>query len=108
MLREWRADLDVMTVAELRRGSEKSLRDTEVRLQALNAALADSEASMDRALERMQSYVLALKHSLNARAVGALKGEAGSIERDVDTLISDMTRSIAEAHRPASSGFRTG
>jgi hypothetical protein len=99
MLREWRKDLEVMTVPELRRSSEQSLRDTEVRLGALNRALGESEASMDRALERMRSYVLALKHSLNARAVGALKGEASSIERDVESLISDMSRSIAEAER---------
>ena len=41
--------------------------------------------------------VLYLKHNLNARAIGALRSELDSIERDTARLIADMQKAIAEA-----------
>jgi hypothetical protein len=41
--------------------------------------------------------VLALKHQLNAHAVGALKGELDGIERDVAALVDAMNVSIQQA-----------
>jgi hypothetical protein len=41
--------------------------------------------------------VLVLKHNLNARAVGSLRKELGSIERQTSKLVSEMERSIAQA-----------
>jgi len=40
---------------------------------------------------------LYLKHNLNLSAIAALEGEATIIESNVDSLIADMNRSIAEA-----------
>jgi hypothetical protein len=48
-------------------------------------------------LEAFQDQVLYLKHNLNARAIGALKGELASIERDTAQLISNMQSAIDEA-----------
>jgi hypothetical protein len=45
----------------------------------------------------MRDNVLFLKHNLNARAIDTLKGELGSINRDVSKLVKNMQRSIAEA-----------
>jgi len=41
--------------------------------------------------------VLFLKHNLNARALGALTSELGSVRTNVDELVVDMQKSIAEA-----------
>jgi hypothetical protein len=54
---------------------------------------------MDPVLTRLNDYVLFLKHNLNARAVGALGEELGSIESDVQTLIRDIETAISEADR---------
>jgi hypothetical protein len=43
--------------------------------------------------------VLALKHQLNARAIGSIKGELASVERELDALLKDMNQSIQEASR---------
>jgi hypothetical protein len=56
-----------------------------------------SEKSMDPVLARLRDQVLALKHSLNAEALGRLEGEVGAIDRDVDALLADLRRSMAEA-----------
>ena len=45
----------------------------------------------------MRDNVLFLKHNLNARAIDALKGELGNINRDVSTLVKNMQRSIQES-----------
>ena len=37
------------------------------------------------------------KHNLNAPAIDALKGELGSINRDIFTLVKNMQRSIEES-----------
>jgi hypothetical protein len=41
--------------------------------------------------------VLYLKHNLNAKAIASLQGELTSIRTDVDALIKEMDKSIAEA-----------
>ena len=56
-----------------------------------------AEKSMDPVLESFQDQVLYLKHNLNARAIGALRSELDSIERDTARLIADMQKAIAEA-----------
>ena len=47
----------------------------------------------------MQDQVLYLKHNLNARAVAAIKGELVKVDAQVDQLVKDMNRSIAEADK---------
>ena len=41
--------------------------------------------------------MLFLKHNLNARALGALTRELGTVRTGVDELVADMQKSIAEA-----------
>ena len=48
-------------------------------------------------LDAFRDQVLYLKHNLNLSAIAALEGEAAIIESDVDELIAEMQRSIAEA-----------
>ena len=56
-----------------------------------------AEASMDPVLTQLRDQVTYLKHNLNAQAIGALKGEAVDVEKEIEQLIRDMNTSIAEA-----------
>ncbi len=94
---EWESELDAYSSAQLRAESSKMLRDTRSRYGQLMAAMRRAEATMDPVLEAFEDQVLVLKHNLNARAIGALKGELASIERDTDRLVREMQQSIAEA-----------
>ncbi len=94
---EWEKEIAEISTANLRAKSEASLRDARRRFETLERALEQSESRMGPVLAQVHDYVLALKHNLNAAAVGALQGEAGAIEQDVARLIEDMNRSIQEA-----------
>jgi hypothetical protein len=56
-----------------------------------------AEKRMKPVLTALNDNVLYLKHNLNARAVGALKGEFAGIRQNIDRLINDMQRSIQES-----------
>lgn len=94
---EWQAELGEYSSAEMRRNSEKMLRDTRTRFKQMMTAMRRAEQSMDPVLEAFQDQVLYLKHNLNARAIGALKGELESIERDTAQLIANMQKAMDEA-----------
>lgn len=94
---EWQKELDEYTRADLRRNSENLLRDTRRRYEQMMKAMRRAEGTMDPVLEAFQDQVLALKHNLNARAIGALRNELDGIERDTARLISEMQKAISEA-----------
>ena len=97
LFEEWQVELAEYSNAEMRRNSERMLRDTRTRFKQMMAAMRRAEQSMDPVLEAFQDQVLYLKHNLNARAIGALKGELDSIERDTARLIANMQKAIDEA-----------
>lgn len=45
-------------------------------------------------LVKIKDNVLILKHSLNAQAIGALRGEFGTLKKEISVLISRMNQSI--------------
>jgi hypothetical protein len=94
---EWESELDRYSDANLRRDSQRLLNDTQKRYSTLIASMKRAERSMRPVLEMLQDRVLALKHNLNARAIGQLKGELTQIENKTSTLMRDMERAIAEA-----------
>ena len=95
---EWEQELDQYSKAELRRASASMLNDTRSRYKQLMASMRRAERSMDPVLESFEDQVLFLKHNLNARAIGALRNELDSIERDTANLITQMQAAIAEAN----------
>ena len=97
LFREWEGEIEDYSSAQLKAESQSMLRDTRGRYQELMTAMRRAEATMDPVLESFQDQVLVLKHNLNARAIGALKGELASIERDTERLVAEMQQSIAEA-----------
>ena len=56
-----------------------------------------AEQSIAPVLAVLKDNVLYLKHNLNARAVGALKGELNQVDRNVQALIGAMEASIRES-----------
>ncbi|EED34733.1 ATPase involved in DNA repair [Luminiphilus syltensis NOR5-1B] len=94
---EWRQELEQYTNANLRRDSERKLRDTERRSKQLLTSMRRAESRMAPVLDALRDNVLYLKHNLNASAVGALQGELNSIEADVAQLIKEMNAAIAES-----------
>lgn len=97
MFDEWQAELDQYSDPALRRRSEQTLRDTQVRYARLMRLMEAAEARIEPVLATFRDQVLFLKHNLNARAVNSLQGELNSIEADVAQLIAAMNRSIEEA-----------
>ncbi len=94
---EWRDELTQYSNANLRRDSERKLKDTERRYQQLITAMQRAEKRMQPVLDALKDNVLYLKHNLNASAIGALQGELDSIEADVSRLIAEMNIAIAES-----------
>jgi hypothetical protein len=97
LFREWRRELDDYSSADLRRRSEAQLRETERRYEQVLAAMNTASERMDPVLELFEDQVLFLKHNLNAAAIAGLENERIQIEREVERLIAEMDRAIAEA-----------
>jgi hypothetical protein len=97
LFKEWSNELGKYSDRALRQESERELRDTKRRTDALIASMARAHARVEPVLQPLRDRVLFLKHNLNARALGALTRELGTVRTGVDELIADMQRSIAEA-----------
>ncbi len=98
LFKEWEAELDQYTDQKLRRSSEKTLRETRQRYEVLIASMKRAESKMPPVLAQLKDQVLFLKHNLNARAIGSLDGVAADLQTDVDALLKDLDKAIAEAN----------
>jgi hypothetical protein len=94
---EWERETGRYTSPDLRRQSQRMLRDTRRQYAELIATMRRAERSMEPVLGGFRDQVLFLKHNLNARAIASLQQNVASIESDVATLIREMERAIAEA-----------
>jgi Protein of unknown function (DUF2959) len=97
LFKEWNNELGKYSDRALRQESERELRETKRRTDALIASMARAHARVEPILQPLRDRVLFLKHNLNARALGALTRELGTVRTGVDELIADMQRSIVEA-----------
>lgn len=98
LFKEWELELEQYKRADLRRSSAQILNDTRSRYKQLMATMRRAERSMEPVLDAFHDQVLYLKHNLNARAIGALRNELDSIEKDTANLIAQMQEAIAEAN----------
>jgi hypothetical protein len=94
---EWDKEAQTITNPRLRADSELKLRETQRKYEDLHSAMKRAEASMGPVLTELHDQVTYLKHNLNAQAIGALKGEAVDVEKEIQKLIQDMNSSIQEA-----------
>jgi len=99
LFREWEREIRQYENASLAADSRAKLADTRSRFQQLSSTLHAAEASMEPVLRQFRDQVLYLKHNLNAAAIGSLRGKADTIQSDIQRLLEQMNRSIAEADR---------
>jgi hypothetical protein len=97
LFKEWRKELDQYSDRALRTASERELAQTRRRADAMIAAMERAEKLVDPVLKPLRDRVLFLKHNLNALAIGALSKELVQVRTNVDTLVKELERSIAEA-----------
>ena len=96
---EWEEELGQYSSADLRRKSQAKLTQTKGRYREMLAAMKRAEQRIEPVLKPLRDQVLYLKHNLNARALAAIKGELVKVDAQVDQLVKDMNRSIAEADK---------
>jgi chromosome segregation ATPase len=94
---EWSGEIKQYSSAKLRRASQQKLTATKKKYNGLIRAMRNAENKMQPVLNAFHDQVLYLKHNLNAKAIASLQGELTSIRTDVDALIKEMDKSIAEA-----------
>jgi F0F1-type ATP synthase membrane subunit b/b' len=99
LFREWEREIRQYESASLATDSRRKLADTRSRFEQLSSSLHAAEATMEPVLRQFRDQVLYLKHNLNAAAVGSLRGKADNIQGDIQRLLAQMNRSIAEADR---------
>jgi len=99
LFREWEKEIRQYKSANLAADSRRKLADTRARFEPLSRSLHAAESTMDPVLRQFRDQVLYLKHNLNAAAVGSLRGTADNIQGDIQRLLDQMNRSIAEADR---------
>jgi hypothetical protein len=99
LFKEWNKELDQYSSKELRRKSEAKYTQTKARYNEMLAAMKKAEQRIDPVLKPLRDQVLYLKHNLNATALSSLKGEVVKIDAQVNQLVKDMNRSIAEADK---------
>lgn len=96
---EWKQELNQYNDQNLRRSSQRQLRDTQARYRQLINAMKRAEKKIGPVLSAFRDRVLFLKHNLNARAIASLRTNRAAVESDIASLIRDMNRSISEADR---------
>nr|MBX2851328.1 DUF2959 domain-containing protein [Phycisphaeraceae bacterium] len=98
LFEEWEEELNSYNSEELRAISAKRLDETRSRYEQLIGAMERAEATIPPVLSSMQDQVLFLKHNLNAQAIASIQGTAEGIQNDIQSLISEMQKSIDEAN----------
>ena len=99
LFKEWDDELGQYSSAELRRSSERQLKATKKSYSTLITAMKAAEKKIDPVLAAFNDRVLYLKHNLNANAIASLKTQRKLVETDIQGLIRDMSKSIAEADK---------
>ncbi|ATC93162.1 DUF2959 domain-containing protein [Pseudoalteromonas tunicata] len=96
---EWNDELAQYQNPSLKRESEKKLNSTKRQFEKLLKSMRTSEKKMGPVLAALKDNVLYLKHNLNAQAVSAIKGEFNNLKRDIQSLMTDMNKSIADSNQ---------
>jgi TnpA family transposase len=81
------------------RGEQYKFTQTKGRYNDMLGAMKRAEQRIDPVMRPLRDQVLYLKHNLNAQALAAVKGELVKVDAQVDQLVKDMNRSIAEADK---------
>ena len=94
---EWEKELDLYSSAALRADQEQKLGLARKQFSAMRKRMQTARDRVDPVMAVLSDNVLFLKHSLNAQALAAVRGQALNLEGQVDALIRDMQAAIDEA-----------
>jgi hypothetical protein len=97
LFKEWQKEIGEMRNMQLKSRSNAMLRDAKDRQASYMRAMHKTEDQMTPVLTSFRDQVLFLKHNLNARAIGSLKGTSASINNDVSALLKTIDASMQEA-----------
>lgn len=95
---EWEDELELYQNRELRRSSQKQLRQTKSRYKKMLSSMRRAEESMEPVLKIFGDNVLFLKHNLNAQAIGSLQSEFANLKTEISGLLAKMNDAIASSN----------
>ncbi len=94
---EWESELDLYSSAALKADQEQKLKLARRQFLKMRDRMQTARNRVDPVMAVLTDNVLFLKHSLNAQALAALRGQTAVLEGQVDALIRDMQVAIDEA-----------
>jgi hypothetical protein len=94
---EWQGEINQMGNAKLKARSTAMLKDSQTRQAVFMKAMRNTETRITPVMASFHDQVLFLKHNLNARAIGSLKGTSAKMDTDVSALMKSIDGSMAEA-----------
>jgi len=97
LFKEWQQEIDGMEDKKLKTQSAAMLRQSRLNEASYVKSMRQTEARMTPVITAFHDQVTFLKHNLNARAIGSLKGTSAQMSTDVDVLLTSLDGSIAQA-----------
>jgi hypothetical protein len=97
LFKEWQKEIDGMDNKKLKAQSATMLRESRLSEASYVKAMRQTEARMTPVITAFRDQVTFLKHNLNARAIGSLKGTSAKMSTDVDVLMISLDSSMAQA-----------
>jgi len=97
LFKEWQKEIDGMENKKLKVQSAGMLRQSRLNEAAYIKSMRQTEARMMPVITAFHDQVTFLKHNLNARAIGSLKGTSAKMSTDVDVLMVSLDGSMAQA-----------
>jgi outer membrane murein-binding lipoprotein Lpp len=97
LFKEWQKEIDGMDNRKLKQQSANMLRQSRLQEAGYLKSMRLTEARMSPVISAFHDQVIFLKHNLNARAIGSLKGTSAKISTDVDVLLTSLDGSMAQA-----------
>jgi Protein of unknown function (DUF2959) len=97
LFKEWQKEIDGMDNKKLKQQSAGMLRQSRLNEAGYIKAMRQTEARMTPVITSFHDQVTFLKHNLNARAIGSLKGTSAKMSTDVDVLMVSLDGSMAQA-----------
>ena len=95
---EWEKEVgEIKDDPSLQQQSRALLDKTRGNYNEMIQRMDSAAGTMDPVLTKFRNRVLFIKHNLNAQAIASLKGTELELGSDIDRLIREMEKSIAEA-----------
>jgi hypothetical protein len=103
LFKEWQGEINAMDNGKLKSQDTVMLRNAKSRQATYMRAMRRTEDQIAPVLKGFQDQVLFLKHNLNSRAIGSLKGTSTELQGDVADLVKSIDASSQEADKLISS-----